>query len=124
MLTYHVLYNPRAGSGRGTQAAHKLKALLPDGKLLFRDITEIDDYGAFFRSLQDDDRVVIAGGDGTLNRYTAPLQIDCNIYYLPLAAATIFSPTLAERPVTRRVPSTNTCRTCLPCMWAGSAAIS
>ena len=90
MLTYHVLYNPRAGSGRGTQAAHKLKALLPDGKLLFRDITEIDDYGAFFRSLQDDDRVVIAGGDGTLNRYTAPLQIDCNIYYFATGSGNDF----------------------------------
>ena len=93
MLTYHVLYNPRAGSGRGTQAAHKLKALLPDGKLLFRDITEIDDYGAFFRSLQDDDRVVIAGGDGTLNRFindTAPLQIDCNIYYFATGSGNDF----------------------------------
>ena len=55
-----------------------------DDRLLFRDITEIDDYGAFFRSLRDDDRVVIAGGDGTLNRFindTAPLRTDCGIYY-------------------------------------------
>lgn len=67
MLTYHILYNPHAGSGRGQEATYRLNALLPDDRLLFRDITEIDDYGAFFRSLRDDDRVVIAGGDGTLN---------------------------------------------------------
>lgn len=75
MLTYHILYNPHAGSGRGQEATYRLNALLPDDRLLFRDITEIDDYGAFFRSLRDDDRVVIAGGDGTLNRFindTAP----------------------------------------------------
>lgn len=79
MLTYHILYNPHAGSGRGQEATYRLNVLLPDDRLLFRDITEIDDYGAFFRSLRDDDRVVIAGGDGTLNRFindTAPLQID------------------------------------------------
>ena len=78
MLTYHILYNPHAGSGRGQEAAYRLNVLLPDDRLLFRDITEIDDYGAFFRSLRDDDRVVIAGGDGTLNRFindTAPPPI-------------------------------------------------
>lgn len=79
MLTYHILYNPHAGSGRGQEATYRLNVLLPDDRLLFRDITEIDDYGAFFRSLRDDDRVVIAGGDGTLNRFindTAPLRTD------------------------------------------------
>ena len=82
MLTYHILYNPHAGSGRGQEAAYRLNVLLPDDRLLFRDITEIDDYGAFFRSLWDDNRVVIAGGDGTLNRFindTAQLQIGCHI---------------------------------------------
>ena len=84
MLTYHILYNPHAESGRGQEAAYRLNVLLPDDRLLFRDITEIDDSGAFFRSLRDDDRVVIAGGDGTLNRFindTAPLRTDCGIYY-------------------------------------------
>lgn len=93
MLTYHILYNPHAGSGRGPEAAYRLNALLPDDRLLFRDITEIDDYGAFFRSLRDDDRVVIAGGDGTLNRFindTAPLRTDCGIYYFATGSGNDF----------------------------------
>ena len=64
-----------------------------DDRLLFRDITEIDDYGAFFRSLRDDDRVVIAGGDGTLNRFindTAPLRTDCGIYYFATGSGNDF----------------------------------
>ena len=95
MLTYHVLYNPHAGNGRGKEAAYRLNALLPDAHLLFRDITQIDDYGAFFHSLHDDDRVVIAGGDGTLNRFindTAPLQIDCIITYSFLTCETAALP--------------------------------
>lgn len=93
MLTYHILYNPHAGSGRGQEAAYRLNALLPDDRLLFRDITEIDDYGAFFRSLRDDDRVVIAGGDGTLNRFindTIPLRTDCGIYYFATGSGNDF----------------------------------
>ena len=46
MLTYHILYNPHAGSGRGQEATYRLNVLLPDDRLLFRDITEIYDYGA------------------------------------------------------------------------------
>ena len=69
MITYHVLYNPHAGNGRGKEAAYRLATLLPDDKILFQDITEVDDYGGFFDSLSHDDRVVIAGGDGTLNRF-------------------------------------------------------
>ena len=82
MITYHVLYNPHAGNGRGKEAAYRLATLLPDDKILFQDITEVDDYGGFFDSLPHDDRVVIAGGDGTLNRFindTAPLIIERNI---------------------------------------------
>ena len=83
-MTYHVFYNPHAGNGRGTDAAHKLTALLPDDELHFNDITKIEDYAALFRSLPDEDRVVIAGGDGTLNRFindTASLPLERSIYY-------------------------------------------
>ena len=74
MITYHVLYNPHAGNGRGKEAAYRLATLLPDDKILFQDITEVDDYGGFFDSLPHDDRVVIAGGDGTLNRFIGILH--------------------------------------------------
>ena len=93
ILTYHILYNPHAGSGRGQEAAYRLNVLLPDDRLLFRDITEIDDYGAIFRSLRDDDRVVIAGGDGTLNRFindTAQFQIGCHICYFATGSGNDF----------------------------------
>ena len=93
MITYHVLYNPHAGNGRGKEAAYRLATLLPDDKILFQDIMEVDDYGGFFDSLHHDDRVVIAGGDGTLNRFindTAPLIIERNIYYFATGSGNDF----------------------------------
>ena len=92
-MTYHVLFNPHAGNGRGTEAAQKLNALLPDGELHFYDITAIGDYGAFFAALPADDRVVIAGGDGTLNRFindTAVLQIGQSVYYFATGSGNDF----------------------------------
>lgn len=92
-MTYHVFYNPHAGNGRGTDAAHKLTALLPNDKVQFNDITEIKDYAALFRSLPDEDRVVIAGGDGTLNRFindTASLPLERSVYYFATGSGNDF----------------------------------
>ena len=92
-MTYHVFYNPHAGNGRGTDAAQKLTELLPDDTVFFRDITEIEDYAALFASLPGEDRVVIAGGDGTLNRFindTAPLPLDRSIYYFATGSGNDF----------------------------------
>ena len=93
MLTYHILYNPHAGSGRRPAAADRENPQRADARLGVPHITEIDDYGAFFRSLRDDDRVVIAGGDGTLNRFindTIPLRTDCGIYYFATGSGNDF----------------------------------
>lgn len=92
-MTYHVLFNPHAGNGRGTEAAQKLNAPLPDDALHFYDITEIGGYGAFFAALPAEDRVVIAGGDGTLNRFindTASLRPGQSIYYFATGSGNDF----------------------------------
>ena len=67
--TYRILLNPGAGNGRGEAEAQKLRGLLTDGELIFRNITEIKHYAAFFSALGAEDTLVIAGGDGTLNRF-------------------------------------------------------
>ena len=69
MAKYNVLYNPLAGNGKGENAAKKLKELLNGDELAFTDMTKVSDYRALFASMSEDERVIVSGGDGTLNRF-------------------------------------------------------
>ena len=83
-MTWQILYNPKAGNGRGKEGAEKLKDILHNGELTFTDMTGITDTAAFQRSLGADDKLVICGGDGTLNRFINDFDLSCmsnEIYY-------------------------------------------
>ena len=83
-MTWQILYNPKAGNGRGKEGAEKLKDILHNGELMFTDMTDTTDTAAFQRSLGADDKLVICGGDGTLNRFINDFDPSCmsnEIYY-------------------------------------------
>ena len=67
-MKYYVLYNPLAGNGKGKPEAEKLGGAL-EGEVVYTDKTLIEDYAQFFAGLEQDDVIVICGGDGTLNRF-------------------------------------------------------
>ncbi|MBE6556022.1 MAG: hypothetical protein E7663_07360 [Ruminococcaceae bacterium] len=83
MKTY-VLYNPLAGHG---DSAAESKPLLDrfEGEVFHLDITAIDDLSSLIASLDKEDRVLICGGDGTLNRFinaTDGVDIRCDVLLL------------------------------------------
>lgn len=83
-MIYHVLYNPNASSGNGEAEAYKLKELLKNDKLFYHDITKVESYADFFGDLDSAQSVILAGGDGTINRFlnaTEDLQIPNDILY-------------------------------------------
>ncbi len=67
MKMYYVLYNPIAGNGQGKAAAEKIKDFISEG-IEMVDITEVD-YKDLFAKCAPDDKIVLCGGDGTLNRF-------------------------------------------------------
>lgn len=84
MAKYNVLYNPLAGNGKGENAAKKLKELLNGDELTFTDVTKVSDYRALFASMPEDERVIVSGGDGTLNRFindTEEIAFANPVYY-------------------------------------------
>ena len=91
MKTY-VLYNPKAGSGAGRDAAMKLRAVCAE-ELEFRDITAIESYADFFDRIGPSAKVILAGGDGTLNRFlndTAEAMLPNPIYYYAVGGGNDF----------------------------------
>lgn len=82
-MKYKVLYNPFAGRINDTSFYDELKNALPDDEIEYYDLTKID-YPEFFATVKEGEGVIIAGGDGTLNRYinaTDGMEITAPVYY-------------------------------------------
>jgi len=93
MASTYVIYNPLSGNGKGEDDARILEIVLPE-PVFFYDITRITNYSAFLRGLEPDARLIIAGGDGTLNRFvndTAGISIPQEILYFPIGTGNDFA---------------------------------
>lgn len=84
-MTDHILYNPLAGNGSAKENAEML-CVTCKNKTDLHNITEIKDYREFFASIEKNDRIIICGGDGTLNRFvndTVEISYDQAVFYCP-----------------------------------------
>lgn len=84
-MTY-VLYNPLSNNKRGEAAKVTLEENYKGKKITFIDITTIQDYKDFFKKVRKADEIIIAGGDGTLNRFvndTYDMKRKCSVYLFP-----------------------------------------
>lgn len=91
MATGYVLYNPLAGNGKGEEEAKLLELLFP---AKFFDVTRITNYSALLSEMEPEDFLVVAGGDGTLNRFAnevAALSIRQEILYYPIGTGNDFA---------------------------------
>ena len=68
-MKYVVLFNPLSNNGRGEAEAKVLPEKYKGETLAFEDMTKLKDYQAFFASLDPEDKVILCGGDGTINRF-------------------------------------------------------
>lgn len=103
MEKQYVLYNPHAGNGRGEANAKTLEKVISDAELVFCDMTSIGSYEEFFSKLAGDEKIVICGGDGTLNRFvndTADVKYSNHIYYYPSGSGNDFANDLEKKNAT------------------------
>ena len=92
-MVYHVLFNPFAGNGHGEQEARKLNEIMPEAVLRYYNMTKISAYADFFAAIAKEDAVILAGGDGTINRFlndTAGLEIPNDILYFAVGSGNDF----------------------------------
>ena len=81
----YVLYNSKAGTKNNIEDIKMLEVIV-DADVKFIDILNIKNYGVFLSGLEEDDFIILAGGDGTLNRFvndTDGIEFDNEVLYFP-----------------------------------------
>ena len=89
-MKYFVLFNPLAGNGN---AIKKSQTISVDSETVYLDVTKIEDYTSLFSSLDSDDKIIICGGDGTLNRFinaTENIDLKNDILYVAAGSGNDF----------------------------------
>lgn len=71
----YVLYNTTAGAHYGEERiAQKLRESFPGEEISMKSTLDVDDKQAYIDALKDSDRLVVVGGDGTLNRFVNAIE--------------------------------------------------
>ena len=86
----YVFFNPIAGNGAKVET---LKGIISD-RLVFYDITQVENYSEIVYSMEEDDYIIICGGDGTLNRFinaTGVTFIKNDVLYFPCGSGNDFA---------------------------------
>ena len=84
MEKYFVFFNPLSNNKRGAADAKNVEKLLPGAEITYGDMVEIDDMVKFLEELSTEYKVVICGGDGTINRFVnsiAGYHVNHEVYY-------------------------------------------
>ena len=69
MSKVYVFYNPLSGHGKDPLDQEKMRGFFPDDECVFCDMTAPDTYGKTLHEIAEDEKLVICGGDGTLNYF-------------------------------------------------------
>ena len=91
-MKFYILYNPLAGSGSCTKKAQIL-AQQNNAECTIIDMTLADNYDSIVEKAANNDKIIICGGDGTLNHFINKVTIDNlnrDIYYYPAGTGNDF----------------------------------
>lgn len=102
MSKIYALFNPLSANKLGEIKAHELISFFPNEEIInFVDITTIDDYDSFIKGISSDDKIIICGGDGTVNRFVNEiydLNVQNEIFYYATGSGNDFLRDLEKTP--------------------------
>lgn len=93
MGKFYIFYNPKSCNDKGTALAKGVEEYLSGKEYTYVDVTALTNYAEFVSGLKEDDNIVIAGGDGTLNNFinaTRGVKISSKVWYYPSGSGNDF----------------------------------
>jgi len=96
----YILFNPLAGNG---SCKAKTEAIITDNdsESVYYDVTSTDSYAQLLKNIEKDDKIIICGGDGTLNRFVNGIDglgITNDILYFAAGSGNDFLHDIGEKP--------------------------
>lgn len=91
-MKYYILYNPLAGNNTSEDKTRRLGDKLQDGELFYVDVTKTD-YTELLSRISVDDKIVVSGGDGTMNKFVNAIdgyELKCEVLYYPTGTGNDF----------------------------------
>ena len=99
MQKYVVLYNPLSNNKKGEESAREAEKVFENGEFSYKSVLEIKSYAEYFKELSDEYTVILAGGDGTLNKFVNNLnneKLTRDVYYFPAGSGNDFMHDVSE----------------------------
>lgn len=93
MSKYKIMYNPKSNNGQGEREAKVLSEHLEGNDLSFVDVTKNSDVKTIINGLGADEKLIVAGGDGTLNRFlndTDGMDIKNEVFFYSIGSGNDF----------------------------------
>ena len=88
-----VFYNPLAGRNNTVESLSVIKDMISD-EISFCDMTDKEAYAKEFKALEPEDKIILCGGDGTLNRFINMTETDDlqnEVLYYPCGSGNDFA---------------------------------
>jgi len=99
MATAYVIYNDKAGDTDSLSSVKKLEGIIKD-EIKYINVQSITDYRVFLQGIENCDYVILAGGDGTLNRFINNIdgiEFKCDLKYYPNGTGNDFAHDLGHQ---------------------------
>jgi len=93
MAKYLVLFNPLAHNKQGEADARKIETVIEGGEFEFKSVLEIESFQKVLSETPEDVTIVLAGGDGTINKFVNMMEgtpIERDILYFPAGSGNDF----------------------------------
>ncbi len=95
-----ILYNPKANNGAGEAHAREWVAAHEEDVSDLKSLLDIADMGSYVAELDENDKVILLGGDGTLNRFAdavRKIELRVPVYFAPAGTGNDFIADIREK---------------------------